>query len=70
MLCLCTEEDAPYLQRRWRWLRELGLVNSSVVFLLGCNELEEGERGEWVGCDAAGNGDPSRDHRRGGVSKL
>ena len=31
--CICAKEQAVYIRRRWRWLRDLGLVRGRIVIL-------------------------------------
>ena len=70
IVCLCREEDAVHLQRRGCWLRDLGLIRSPVLITSDPQEMQERLLREWTKFDAAGNGDPSRNHQRGGVSEL
>ena len=67
--CLCAEEDAIYIRRRWRWLQDLGLVRGRIVILRDRRQALEYIKQELEHIDA-GITDPSGHHRRGGVPEL
>lgn len=68
--CICRKEQAFALRRRWRWLRDLGLIRGRVVILCDRQRALESIRQELESVGAAGNGDSSGDNRRGDLSEL
>jgi len=67
--CLCSKEDALYIRRRWRWLKDLGLIRGRIVILCDRKQALEHIKQELERIDA-GTTDPTGHHRRCGVSEL
>ena len=70
IFCLSREENARHIFRRYRWLRDLGLVRSRLVILTDPETAAEVIQREWEKFDGPGTGNPPRHHQRGGVSEL
>lgn len=67
--CLCAKEEAVYIRRRWRWLRDLGMIRGRIVILCDRRRALEHIKQELERIDA-GTTDPTGHHRCGGVSEL
>ena len=67
--CLCTKENAIYIRRRWRWLKDLGLIRGRIIILCDKRRALEHIKQELEHIDA-GTTDPTGHHRRGGVPEL
>lgn len=67
--CLCSKEDAIYIRRRWRWLKDLGLIRGRIVILCDKQRTLEHIKQELEHIDP-GTTDPTGHHRRGGVPEL
>lgn len=68
--CICAKENAPAVHRRWRWLRELGLIRGRMVILCDGKRARECIERELKQLDTAGNADPSGHDRRRDLSEL
>ena len=67
--CLCAGEDAIYIRRRWRWLKDLGFVRGRVTILCNNQQALEHIKRELEHIEP-GTTDPTGHHRCGGVSEL
>lgn len=70
LFCLCRQEESRHIARRYRWLRDLGLVKSRLIFLTEPDSANTILQQEWEKINGTGIGDSAGHGQCSDLSEL